>query len=117
MRFRSGKRRDALHEIKDAFRLTVFLAQDGFDDFRCLGFGKAALAQEGVPVIVGTGNDPFPGGLDAGYYGPGEQLAKLVSASAASCAKRCAANFECRMVTSSKFSTPQRLRFMQTARR
>ena len=41
----------------------------------------------------------------------------LVSAGAASCAKRCAANFECRIVISSKFSTPHRLRFMQTARR
>ena len=49
--------------------------------------------------------------------GAGEELAKLVSAGAASCAKRCAANLECRIVISSKFSTPHRLRFMQTARR
>lgn len=47
----------------------------------------------------------------------GEELAKLVNVGAASCAKRCAANFEWRMVISSKFSTPQRLRFIHTARR
>lgn len=41
----------------------------------------------------------------------------LVSAGAASCAKREAACFECRMVISSKSSTPQRLRFWHTARR
>lgn len=49
--------------------------------------------------------------------GAGEELAKLVSAGAASCAKRCAANLLCRMLISSKFSQPQRLRFMHTARR
>ena len=49
--------------------------------------------------------------------GIGEELAKRVSAGAASCAKREAAYFEWRMVISSKSSTPQRLRFWQTARR
>ena len=42
---------------------------------------------------------------------------KRVSAGAAWCVKREAANFEWRMVISSKSSTPQRLRFWQTARR
>ena len=49
--------------------------------------------------------------------GIGEELAKRVSAGAASWAKREAAYFEWRMVISSKSSTPQRLRFWQTARR
>ena len=49
--------------------------------------------------------------------GAGDELAKLVSAGAASWANRCAANLEWRMVICSKFSTPQRLRFMHTARR
>lgn len=49
--------------------------------------------------------------------GAGEELAKRVSAGAASCAKRLAAYFECRMLISWKSSTPQRLRFWQTARR
>jgi hypothetical protein len=49
--------------------------------------------------------------------GAGEELAKLVNAGAASWAKRCEANFEWQIVICSKFSTPQRLRFMQTARR
>ncbi len=43
--------------------------------------------------------------------GCGEELAKRVSAGAASCAKREAAYFEWRMVISSKSSTPQRFRF------
>ena len=47
----------------------------------------------------------------------GEELAKRVNAGAASWAKREAAYFEWRMVISSKSSTPQRLRFWQTARR
>ena len=49
--------------------------------------------------------------------GAGEELAKLVSAGVVSCAKRCAASLECRIVISSKFSAPHRLQFMQTARR
>jgi hypothetical protein len=49
--------------------------------------------------------------------GMGEELANRVSAGAASGAKREAANFEWRIVISSKSSTPQRLRFWQTARR
>ena len=36
----SGQRRNPLHEIKDAFRFAIFLAQNGFDDFRGLGFGN-----------------------------------------------------------------------------
>ena len=49
--------------------------------------------------------------------GAGEEFANRVSAGAASCAKRDAAYFECRMLISWKSSTPQRLRFWQTARR
>ncbi len=49
--------------------------------------------------------------------GAGEELAKRVSAGAASCAKRFAAYLECRIEISWKSSTPQRLRFWQTARR
>lgn len=37
MGFAAGERRDALHEIKDALRLTVFLTENGFNDFRRLG--------------------------------------------------------------------------------
>ena len=47
----------------------------------------------------------------------GEELAKRVSAGAASWAKREAAYFEWRMVISWKSSTPQRFRFWHTARR
>lgn len=43
--------------------------------------------------------------------GRGEELAKRVSAGAPSCAKREAAYFECRIVISSKSSTPHRFRF------
>ena len=39
--------------------------------------------------------------------GAGEESANRVKAGAASCAKRWAANLECRMVISSKFSTPR----------
>src|SRR3546814_9075900 len=46
-----------------------------------------------------------------------EELAKVSSTGAASWAKRLSANFEWRIEISSKFSTPHRLRFMQTARR
>ena len=49
--------------------------------------------------------------------GMGEELAKRVSAGAASCAKREAAYLEWRMAISWKSSTPQRLRFWHTARR
>ncbi len=49
--------------------------------------------------------------------GAGEESAKRLSAGTASWAKREAAYFECRMVISWKFSTSQRLRFWQTARR
>ena len=49
--------------------------------------------------------------------GAGELSANRFSAGAASRAKRGAANFECRMVISSKSSTPHRLRFLHTARR
>ena len=66
MRLAASNRSDALHEIKDAFRLAVFLAQDGFDDFRGLGFGKPAPPKEGLPVLVRAGNDPLPSGLDTG---------------------------------------------------
>jgi hypothetical protein len=64
MRLGPGERRDPLHEIKDAFRLVIFLAQNRFDDLRRLGFGKAALAQERFAVVVRAGDDPFPCGLD-----------------------------------------------------
>lgn len=66
MSLATSKRRDALHEIKDAFRLAIFLAQNGFDDLRCLGLGKPAPAEEGLPVLVRTSNDPRPRGLDTG---------------------------------------------------
>ena len=49
--------------------------------------------------------------------GAGEDSAKRLSAGVASWAKREAAYFECRIVISWKSSTPQRLRFWQTARR
>ncbi len=49
------------------------------------------------------------------WFAIGDELAKVRSAGAASWAKREAACFECRMVISSKSSTPQRLRFWQTA--
>jgi hypothetical protein len=58
-----GERCDPLHEIKDAFRLAIFFAKNRFDDHRRLGFGKAALAQEGFAVVVGARNDPFPPSL------------------------------------------------------
>jgi hypothetical protein len=35
-----SERRSALHEVKDALRLPIFLARNGFDDFRGLGFGN-----------------------------------------------------------------------------
>jgi hypothetical protein len=79
---------DALHEIKDAFRLAILFAQNGLDDLRCLRLGKPTFAQEVFPVIVRTGNDPLPWALMPATNGAGEELAKLVSAGAASCAKR-----------------------------
>jgi len=48
----AGKRSNPLHEIKDAFWFAIFFAENGFDDFRGLGFGKPALAKEGLPLLV-----------------------------------------------------------------
>jgi hypothetical protein len=39
--------------------------QHGLDDVRGLGFGEPALAQKPVAILVGAGDDPFAGGLDA----------------------------------------------------
>jgi len=93
--------RDALYEIKDAIRFTIFLTANGFNDFRCLGLGEPVFAQKALAILVRAG----------------DEFAKLVRAGAASWANRCAANLEWRMVICSKFSTPHRLRFMQMARR
>ena len=66
MRLGAGERRDALHEIEDAFRRAAFLVQHCLDDLRRLGLGEPALAQEAFAVLVGAGDDPFARGLDAG---------------------------------------------------
>jgi hypothetical protein len=49
----SGQRRNPLHEIKDALGLQIFFAQNGFDDFRGVGFGDvdSRLAQLAVEVL------------------------------------------------------------------
>ena len=67
----AGNRGDALHEIEDAFRLAIFFAEYCFNDFRRLVLGEAILAQKALAVLVAAG----------------DELAKLVSAAAASWAK------------------------------
>jgi hypothetical protein len=62
----ASERRDALHEIEDALRFRIFLAQHGLDDLRRLRFGETALAQKALAVLVATGDDPLPRHLDAG---------------------------------------------------
>lgn len=117
IRLGARKGRHALHEIEDRFRRAAFLLQHGIDDLSRLGLAEAALAQEGFAVLVNAGDDPLARRPGACTKGAGEEWAKLVSAGAASWAKRCAANLLCWMLISSKPSTPQRLRFMHTARR
>ena len=71
MRLGAGNRGDALHEIEHAFRRAAFLVQNGRNDFRRLGLGEAALAQEALPLLVLAGDDPFPRRPDAGDEGRG----------------------------------------------
>lgn len=66
MSLAASKRGNALHEIKNAFRLAILFIQSGFDGFRGLGLGKPTLAEKAFAVLVGAGNDPFPRGLDTG---------------------------------------------------
>ena len=80
----ASERRDALHEIENALRFRIFLAQHGLDDLRRLRFGETVLAQKALAVLVATGDDPLPRRLDPPMNGAGEELAKLVSAGAAS---------------------------------
>jgi hypothetical protein len=82
----ASERRDALHEIEDALRFRIFLAQDGLDDLRRLQFGETALAQKALAVLVATGDDPLPRRIDPvdewGRRGIGEtreRLCRLVS--------------------------------------
>jgi hypothetical protein len=117
MDFIPGDGGDALNEIEDALRLAAFLDQDRVDDLRRLGFGKAAPAQDSLRSSSVRATIFSRAALMPLIKRIGDELAKRVSAGAASWAKREAAYFECRMVISSKSSTPQRLRFWQTARR
>jgi hypothetical protein len=57
---------NALHEVKDAFRLAVFLAEDGFNDLRCFGLGETILAQKTLAILIRAGDDLLPCSLDAG---------------------------------------------------
>jgi hypothetical protein len=91
--------------------------QHGLDDFHRLGFGEPAFVQEGLAILPVRATIRSRAALMPAMNGAGDESAKLVRAGAASWANRCAANLECRIVISSKFSTPHRLGFMQTARR
>jgi hypothetical protein len=46
-------RRNPLHEVKDALGVPIFLTEDGFDDFRGIGFVNVAsrLAELAVEVL------------------------------------------------------------------
>jgi len=77
MRLGSGNCRNPLHEIKDAFRLAIFLAQDGSMIFAVSGFGKAALAQESFPVIAVRATIRSRAALIPRRMAAGEGLAKL----------------------------------------
>jgi len=57
---------DALHEVKDAFRLAAFLTQNRFNDLRCLGLGEPVFAQKTLAILVGAGDDPLPCGCNTG---------------------------------------------------
>lgn len=67
------------HEIEDALRFRIFLAQHGLDDLRRLRFGETALAQKALAVLVATG-DRSRATLIPATNGTGEDLAKLASA-------------------------------------
>lgn len=99
---------DALHEVEDAFGRAAFLGPYRFDDAGCIGPGEVAPKQEVGAILVGARDGPLARRLDALTKGVGDELAKFMSAGAASCANRLAAYFECRIEISLKSSTPHR---------
>jgi hypothetical protein len=60
VRLAAGNRCDALHEIKNAFRLAILFAQNGFNDLRRLALGEPAFAQKALAILVRAGDDPLP---------------------------------------------------------
>ena len=116
MRLVSCDGRNALDEVKDALGLATFLGQHHVDDLRRLRLAETTLAQEFGALIIGAGNDLFARGPDAVDEGHGRGIGEACQRRRRFVGKT-AAYFEWRMVISSKSSTPQRLRFWQTARR
>jgi len=99
-------------ELLTDLRARYVTAEKDLPDRRLrLGLAEQTVARVLTRIDHGSEQDP------ARLVLVGEELANRVSAGAASCANREAAYFEWRMVISSKSSTPQRLRFWQTARR
>lgn len=115
--FRARQRGDALHEIEDRFRrppssdrtISMTLTVSPFERPRRR---RKVSRSSSLRATIRSRAALMPA-----MNGAGEELAKLVSAGAASCAKRWAANFECRMVISSKFSVPHKFLLAQTARK
>ena len=117
MRLVARHRRDPLDEVEDGLRLASFLGEHRLDDLRRLRLAEAALAQKCGPVLVCARDDALTGLGDA----VDEGLRRRVSES---CQRRRGLVREARggvfRVPDGDFlksSTPQRLRFWQTARR
>ena len=88
------------------------LGQNRLNYLGRLSFGKPAFARIVPALVVIARDDLLTRGLHTGQkWRRRVELAKRLRAGAASCANRDAAYFECRIVISSKSSTPQRFRF------
>ncbi len=110
-------RGDALDEVEHGLGLAAFLASTVSMILAVSALPNPRFLRNSVRSSSVARDDTLASLAMPLMNGCGEELAKRVSAGAASCVKREAAYFEWRMAISSKSSTPQRLRFWQTARR
>jgi len=115
VRLGAGERGDALHEIEHALRRAAFSSRTTAITFAVSALLNPRLRKKASRSSSLRATIRSRAALIPVMKGAGEEMAKLVKAGAASWAKRCAANLLCRMMISSNPSTPQRLRFMQTA--
>ena len=77
MRLAARECGDVLHEIEHTFRRAVFPVQHGLDDFRRLGLGEPALAQEALSILPNAGDDQLARGLDTGDERRGGRIGEV----------------------------------------